>query len=66
MVIRANNLRAGDIVEHAGERHLVTEIRRSAGAAWPVACDGAGWAIALGSQLLVVRRPRPTTSPIAA
>ena len=56
MVIRADHIRAGDIVEYGGERHLVTEIRRAAGAAWPVACDGAGWAIALGSQRLVVRR----------
>ena len=57
MIITADQVRAGDIVEYGGVRHLVTEVRRPVGAAWPVACDGAGWAIALGSQPLVVQRP---------
>ena len=57
MIIKAEHIRAGDIVEYGGEHHLVTEIRRPSGAAWSVACDGAGWAIALGSQPLVVERP---------
>ena len=58
MIIEAEQVRTGDIVEYGGERHLVTEIRRPSGASWPVACDGAGWAIALGHQPLVVQRPR--------
>ena len=56
MIIKAEQVRAGDIVEYGGERHLVTEVRCPSGAAWPVACDGAGWAIALGAQRLVVQR----------
>jgi hypothetical protein len=56
MVINAEKLQAGDIVEYGGARHLVAEIRRPCGAAWPVAVDGTGWAIALGAQLLVVER----------
>lgn len=58
MIIKAEQVRAGDIVEYGGERHLVTEVRHPCGAAWPMACDGAGWAIALGAQPLVVRRQR--------
>ena len=56
MVIAAEQLRAGDIVEYGGARHLVAEIRRPCGAAWPMAVDHDGWAIALGSQLLRVER----------
>jgi hypothetical protein len=58
MIIEAEQVRTGDIVEYGGEHHLVTEVRRPSGALWPVACDGAGWAIALGHQQLVVQRPR--------
>lgn len=56
MIITAEEVRAGDIVDHDGARHLVTEVRRPPGGAWPVACDGAGWAIALGGQPLRVDR----------
>ena len=56
MVIAAEQLREGDIVEYGGAHHLVTEIRRPCGAAWPLAVDRDGWAIALGSQLLRVER----------
>jgi hypothetical protein len=56
MVIKAEEVRAGDIVEYGGERHLVAEVRRAVGGAWAVACDGAGRAIALGAQPLEVRR----------
>ena len=56
MVIAAEQLRAGDIVEYGGARHLVTEIRRPCGAAWPMGVDRDGWAIAFGSQLLRVER----------
>ena len=65
MVIAAAQLRAGDIVEYGGARHLVAEIRRPSGGAWPVAVDGDGWAIALGGQLLLVER-RPGATPLAA
>lgn len=57
MIIEADQVRAGDIVEYGGERHVVTEVRCPSGAAWPMACDGAGWAIALGVQPLAVQRP---------
>jgi hypothetical protein len=56
MVIAAEQLRAGDIVEYGGTRQLVAEIRRPCRAAWPVAVDRDDWAIALGSQLLRVER----------
>ena len=46
MVIAAEQLQAGDIVEYGGARHLVAEIRRPCGAAWPMAVDRHGWAIA--------------------
>jgi len=65
MVIASEQLRAGDIVEYGGARHLVAEIRRPCGAAWPTAVDGAGWAIALGAQLLVVER-QPAAAQRAA
>ena len=52
MIIQADQVREGDIVEYGGERHVITEVRRPGGGAWSVACDGAGWAIALGSQCL--------------
>jgi hypothetical protein len=62
MVIKAEQVRAGDIVEYGGERHLVTEVLRPDGGAWAVACDGAGWAIALGGQTVEVRRDHTLTA----
>ena len=56
MVITADQVRAGDIVDYGGVRHLVTEVGRPTGGAWAVAFDGAGWAIALGEQTLEVDR----------
>ncbi len=66
MVIKAEQLRAGDIVEYGGEPHLISEIRRPVGGAWSVACDGCGWAIALGTQLLEVRRSAAAMIALAA
>ena len=66
MIITADQVRAGDIVEYGGVRHLVTEVRRPGGAAWPLACDGAGWAIALGSQSIAVDRTVATQPALAA
>jgi hypothetical protein len=59
MIIEAGQVRAGDVVEYGGVCHVVTEIRRPAGGAWAMACDGSGWAIALGAQPLVVARATP-------
>jgi hypothetical protein len=59
MVIAAEQLRAGDIVEYGGAPHLIAEIRRPCRAARPMAVDRHAWAIALGSQLLRVERRRP-------
>jgi hypothetical protein len=56
MVIQAEQVRVGDIVEYGGELHVDTEVRRPVGAAWSFACDGAGWAIALGRQAIEVHR----------
>jgi len=66
MIITADQVRAGDIVEYGGQRHLVTEVRRPGGAAWALACDGAGWAIALGTQAIDVDRLADTQPPLAA
>lgn len=65
MVIAAEQLRPGDIVEYGGVRHVVAEIRRPCGAAWPMAVDHDGWAIALGTQPLLVER-RPVDALFAA
>jgi hypothetical protein len=56
MIITADQVRAGDIVDYDGERHLVTDVHRPTGGSWAVARDGAGWAIALGQQALEVVR----------
>jgi hypothetical protein len=55
--IHADELRPGDVVEYHGKRHVVSRIDRIDGAAWSVASDGAGWAIALGRELVFVERP---------
>jgi hypothetical protein len=57
MVIKAEQVREGDIVEYGGVRHVITEVRRPGGGAWAVARDGAGWAIALGAQHIRVLGP---------
>jgi hypothetical protein len=54
--IHADELRPGDIVEYHGERHVICRIDRGDGAAWPVALDGTGWAIALGGEPVLVQR----------
>jgi hypothetical protein len=65
MVINAEQVREGDIVEYGGVRHVITEIRRPGGGAWAVACDDAGWAIALGAQCIEVLH-RATAASLAA
>ena len=56
MNISANQLRADDLVEYGGRWHHVTEVVRRHGASWPIARDGTGWAIALGTSPINVRR----------
>jgi hypothetical protein len=55
--IHSDELRPGDVVEYHGKRHVVSRIDRIDGAAWSVATDGTGWAIALGRELVFVERP---------
>jgi hypothetical protein len=55
-MIPADELRLGDVVEYSGEQHRVSRILRQSGWSWPVASDDAGWAIALGHELLPVLR----------
>lgn len=55
-IIHADELRPGDVVEYLGERHLVSRVNRPHGGAWSVACDDAGWAMALGHELVAVMR----------
>jgi hypothetical protein len=55
--IYAEHLRAGDIVvDDHGRAHEVRHVDRGDGWAWPVAFDDAGWAMALGHQLVAVDR----------
>jgi hypothetical protein len=54
ITIHADDLQPGDVVEHHGHPHHVAYIDRRDGWAWPVAFDGAGWAIALGHELVVI------------
>jgi hypothetical protein len=56
IIIQADQVRPGDVVEYHGEPHLVCDVGRRQGGAWAIARDGAGWAIALGEQQLRVRR----------
>ena len=53
--IHADELRPGDAVDYHGQRRVVCRIHRTDRAAWPVASDDTGWAIALGRELLVHR-----------
>ena len=55
-MIHADELRPGDVVDYLGESHLVSRISRPLGGSWSVACDDAGWAIALGHELVAVCR----------
>jgi hypothetical protein len=52
--VAATELRPGDIVIHRGELHPIDHVDRGAGWAWPVASDGAGWAIALGDVVAIM------------
>jgi hypothetical protein len=54
--IPPHDLRAGDVVDYHGELHTVAHIDQEVGWAWPVAFDDAGWAIAVGGDLLCVNR----------
>lgn len=54
--IDAHDLRPGDIVCYRGQRHRVDHVDRFNGWAWPVAFDGAGWAMALGGDVMIVPR----------
>jgi hypothetical protein len=62
--IHADELEPGDVVAYDGHCHVITNVERRDGWAWPVAADGTGWAIALGHQLINVQRR--TTGPAAA
>ena len=52
--VSASELRPGDIIIHRGEAHPIANVERGAGWAWPVASDGAGWAMALGDVVAVM------------
>lgn len=56
IMIHSDDLRAGDVVDYHGELHTVAHVDREVGWSWPVAFDDAGWAIALGRDLLRVDR----------
>jgi hypothetical protein len=54
--IYADEIRPGDVITYSGQPHRITRVDRGAGWAWPVACDGTGWAIALGHRVVTARR----------
>jgi hypothetical protein len=54
--IYADDLQPGDVVDYDGHPHHVAHVDRRDGWAWPVAFDDAGWAIALGHDLVAVHR----------
>ena len=54
--IHAHDLRPGDVVHCGRECHRVTHVDRRDGWAWPVAFSDDGWAIALGSGVVIVDR----------
>ncbi|HEU4840931.1 MAG TPA: hypothetical protein VFT09_05785 [Ilumatobacteraceae bacterium] len=54
--IPAHEVRPGDVVVHDGHDHRITHVDRRAGWSWPIAADGTGWALALGDDLIPVRR----------
>jgi hypothetical protein len=52
-MMRADVVRPGDVVDYHGELHHISRVELRDGWAWPVACDDAGWGIALGHDLVV-------------
>jgi len=52
--IGAYEVRPGDILVYHGDQHRVHHVDRGAGWAWPVASDGAGWAMALGDSVVIL------------
>ena len=54
--IYADDLQPGDVVEYHGLAHHITRVDRRQGWAWPIASDDTGWAMALGHDLIAVRR----------
>ena len=57
VMIHSLDVQAGDVVvDDAGRDHAVAHVDRARGWAWPVAFDDAGWAMALGPELVAVKR----------
>jgi hypothetical protein len=56
MVIHADELRAGDVLDYHGLRHRVARVDRQAGWSWPIAVDESGWAIALDHNIIEIER----------
>jgi hypothetical protein len=54
--IHADELQPGDIVDYHGEPHRVSHVDCHMGWSWPIAFDDAGWAMALGHDLVAVHR----------
>jgi len=54
--IQSLDLQTGDVVDCGGHLHMVTHVDCRVGWMWPIAFDDAGWAMALGPDLVVVQR----------
>ena len=54
LLVPADEVHAGDVVRYCGEWHEVIRVDRGDGWLWPVATDGAGWAMALGHDLIAL------------
>ena len=57
--VQADELRPGDLLDHGGRPHRITDVVRRAGWSWPIAIDGTGWAIALDHRPVSVCRGCP-------
>jgi hypothetical protein len=55
--IHAHEVQPGDTFMYNGHNRQITRVDRREGWSWPVAADDTGWAIALGRNLIEVRRP---------
>jgi hypothetical protein len=54
--IHADELQSGDVVVYDGHVRQIVQVDRRDGWAWPIGTDSTGWGIALGDQLIEVRR----------
>jgi hypothetical protein len=60
--MRGDEVHPGDAIDYHGELHHITCVERRDGWAWPIAYDDAGWAMALGRNVVVLHGQPDTSS----